>query len=167
MYVPFNELQEESRLWVYTASRRLTTAEIKQVERELQNFCEEWAAHGTPLKTSFQVLANQFIVLAVDENHHNPSGCSIDSSVRVLRSLEHALGVELLNRSTVAFERNQDVILVPLPELKQQFQQGLLHPATITFNTLVTTKNELEARWKLPAEKTWLVKYLPKITLTP
>lgn len=166
MYISFNDLQEESRLWVYTSSRQFTSEEMNQIEQALQLFCQEWAAHGVSLKTSFSVLDNQFILLAVDENHHSPSGCSIDSSVQVLRNLEQTLGIELLNRSSVAFEKDQEVILIPIPELKQQFQQGRLQADTITFNTMITSKKELIARWKVPVEKTWLVKYLPKITLT-
>lgn len=127
----------------------------------------QWNAHGEPLKSSFTIEAHQFIIMGVEEDFHSPSGCSIDSSVGVLRQIHQATGVNLLDRSQAAFEINGIVKLIPLSELKAQFQSGTLQPDTITFNTLVATKDELATRWRLPAEKSWLAKYLPKTTLTP
>lgn len=166
MYTPFEELKSTSRIWVYPGSRAFTVEEEQQISTALKAFCMQWNAHGEPLKSSFKIEAHQFIIMAVEEDYHSPSGCSIDSSVGVLRQIQQATGVNLLDRSQAAFEIDGIVKLIPLTELKAQFQTGNLQPDTITFNTLVATKDELATRWRLPAEKTWLTKYLPKTTLT-
>lgn len=167
MFVPFEKLSPESRVWVYQGSRPFTKDEARIVASALMEFCEQWAAHGEPLKSSFLIEANQFVMMAVDEDFHHPSGCSIDSSVSVLRQIYQTTGIDLLNRTNVAFEIQGQTVLVPITKLKQQFQDGILKPESITFNTLITTKQDLTTRWKLPAEKTWLAKYLPKPALTP
>ena len=102
MYVPFEELKAESRVWVYQANRPFSAEETKTVMTLLRSFCEQWVAHGQPLKASFKIEKNQFVVMAVDEDFHNPSGCSIDSSVGVLRQIHAATGVDLLDRSRVS-----------------------------------------------------------------
>lgn len=166
MYVSFDELSPESRVWVYQGSRAFTAAEEELVSKALKAFCGEWAAHGQALKSSFKIEQHQFIVMAVDEDFHNPSGCSIDSSVGILRQIHQATGVDMLDRTKVPFYLNGEVTLVPIHELKSNFQQGKLQPDTITFNTLVASKQEFENRWQTPAEKTWLAKYLSKPALT-
>jgi hypothetical protein len=166
MYVLFGELSPESRVWVYTGSRAFTAAEEVFVSKALKDFCAEWAAHGQALKSSFKIESHQFIIMAVDEDFHSPSGCSIDSSVGVMRQIHQATGVDLLDRSKVPFYIQNEVKLIPVPGLKQQFQQGQLHPESVTFNTLVATKAEFDACWQMAAEKTWMSKYLTKTALT-
>ncbi|MBX2897475.1 MAG: hypothetical protein KF763_18680 [Cyclobacteriaceae bacterium] len=165
MFLPFENLPDESRVWIYTGSRAFTEKETEIITALLHAFCEQWVAHSHPLQSSFQILENQFVVLAVNEDFHNPSGCSIDSSVGVLRKIQETTGIDLLDRSRVPFIINQKIELIPLAHLRVQFQQGILQAETLTFNTLAETKGQLE-HWKLPAESTWLAKYLSKPAFT-
>ncbi|MCW5912860.1 MAG: hypothetical protein KIT62_17450 [Cyclobacteriaceae bacterium] len=165
MFTPFDHLPDDSRVWIYTGSRAFTEKETETIAGLLYQFCEQWVAHGHPLQTSFRVLDNQFVIMAVNEDHHSPSGCSIDSSVGVLRKIQEITGIDLLDRSRIPFLIDQEIELIPLSHLKIQFQQGILKGNTITFNTLAATKKELES-WKLPAESSWVAKYLPKPALT-
>jgi hypothetical protein len=166
MYVPFEGLSAESRVWVYQGSRPFTATEVESVDKALRGFCEEWAAHGQPLKSSYRIEENQFVIMAVDEDFHNPSGCSIDSSVGILRQIHSATGVDLLDRTKVSFYLNDKVVLIPLNEVKISFTSGRLLPSTLTFNTLVTNKAEWERKWKITAENSWMAKYLSKTALT-
>ncbi|MBX2899417.1 MAG: hypothetical protein KF775_07190 [Cyclobacteriaceae bacterium] len=160
MFVPFEELPPDSRVWIYTGSRAFTDTETQTIHSMLQAFCEQWTTHGQPLKSSFALFDNQFVVIAVNESYQNPSGCSIDSSVGVVRHIQDATGINLLDRGRVPFYINTRIELIPLAHLKIQFQQGILHPDTLTFNTLAVSKSQLEP-WKIPAKNTWLAKYLP------
>jgi hypothetical protein len=161
MFVPFDSLSETSRIWIFQSNRPFTADESARVEQTLRRFTDEWAAHGSPLKTSFAVKYDQFIILAADESHESPSGCSIDGSVRVLKSLEQDLGVQLLDRNLVAFKTSGVIELVPLQQLKQKFHDGILNEATLTFNNVVTTKSALDRDWVVPAGSTWLRRYIP------
>ncbi|MEX2235650.1 MAG: hypothetical protein WD824_26065 [Cyclobacteriaceae bacterium] len=161
MFVPFQSMAPASRIWIFQANRPLSAAESAILERRLREFTEGWAAHGSPLKTSFTVKFDQFVILAADETHESPSGCSIDSSVRVLKDLEQSLGIQFFDRNQVAFKLGDQVILVPLQDLKQKFQDGILNEETLTFNNLVGMKSELEKAWLVPAGHTWLRRYIP------
>jgi hypothetical protein len=165
MYVTFEELPSESRVWVYQANRPFTSNESKSVSDILRSFCEQWAAHGQTLKSSFKIERNQFVIMAVDEDFQNPSGCSIDSSVGVLRQIHTATGVDLLDRSKISVNLKGEVELISLTDLKSAFASGRLHASTPVFNTLVATKAELEEKWEIPAEKSWMAKYLSKTAL--
>lgn len=166
MYIPFEELPDESRVWIYTGTRTFTQPEEKSVTELLESFCSNWVAHGDPLRTSFKIEQSQFIVMALDEDFANPSGCSIDSSVGILRQIQTATGIDFLNRSAIPFKINNRVELVPLSNLKARFGSGELKSDTHTFHTLAATKGEWETNKTIPAEKSWMAKYLPKTTLT-
>lgn len=165
MYIPFEELSAESRVWIYQGSRPFTSHEEELVSKALKVFCEQWNAHGQALKSSFRIENNQFVIMSVDEDFHNPSGCSIDSSVGVLRQIHSVTGVDLLDRSKISFYLDGQVMLIPLSDVKANFISGRLQASTITFNTLATTKAEWEEKWQIPAEKSWMVKYLSKTAL--
>jgi hypothetical protein len=165
MYIPFEELSAESRVWIYQGSRPFTSHEVELVSKALTVFCEQWNAHGQALKSSFRIEKNQFVIMSVDEDFHNPSGCSIDSSVGVLRQIHSATGVDLLDRSKVAFYLDGKVTLIPLSEVKANFTSGRLQASTLTFNTLASSKAEWETKWQIPVEKSWMTKYLPKTAL--
>jgi hypothetical protein len=161
MHVPFAEISPASRIWIFQADRPMTAEEMNMAETKLLDFTERWAAHGQPLKTSFSIRYNQFIILAADEGHQNASGCSIDSSVRTLKEIEETAGIQLLARNLVAFMIKDQVLQVPLTALKEKFREGILKEDTLTFDNLINTRGQLEAAWLIPAGKSWVKRYIP------
>lgn len=161
MYVPFQSLPPTARVWIFQSNRPFNESETELLNTRLKSFTEEWNVHGTPLDTSFLVMHRQFIVLAADEREQSASGCSIDSSVRVLKELEQSLGISLFDRNQVAFKAADGVVTIPLGKLKESFAGGILNEDTLTFYNLVNTKAQLEAEWLLPAKDTWVKRYMP------
>ena len=159
MYVDFDLLDPQSRIWVYQADRLLTEVERSRLEVQLQQFCRTWKAHGRDLRASFRILHNRFVLLGADESHNAASGCSIDTSVAALREIGRALGIDLLNRQQVAFLRGDEVHCIALGRVRDAVGQGLLLPDTPVFNTLVSTAADLAEHWIKPAGNTWLARY--------
>jgi len=162
MYLPFEQLPGDARLWIYQADRNLSDAERAAVENSLHHLCETWSAHGTPLHTSFRMEYNQFIILAVDERQAGASGCSIDGTVRLLKSMQERLGIDFFNRQQVAFADGESVRLYRMSELKTLFEKGILTADSVTFNNALTTKADWEQGWRVPARDSWLSRHLPK-----
>jgi hypothetical protein len=165
MYVPFESLGDNCRVWIYQSNRKLRDEEVNVLRSTLEEFCKHWSAHGEPLKTSFRIENNQFVVLCADEDYHAPSGCSIDASVRVLKEFQAGNGLDFFDRTLVGFLSGNEVVMVRLGDLKSKFASGELTATTITFDNLVPSKEDFLSRWKVPAEKTWLAKYLGKSAL--
>jgi hypothetical protein len=159
MYLPFESMPGHSRVWIYQANRRLTTQEGDYLVKGLRNLCDQWAAHGVPLRTSYTFQFGQFIILAVDDG---ASGCSIDDSVHQLQGFQQKLGIDLFDRSQVAFRQADQIVLHPLKELKHLFEGRTLTADTIAFNNLVSTKDEWEKQWQAPVRESWLSRHLPK-----
>ena len=160
MFVPFESLPANARIWIFQSNRPFSDEELKSAEQKLKGFTDVWAVHGEPLNASFKIAFSQFIILAADETQQDASGCSIDSSVRAVKELEQDLGVDLFDRNLVAFKSGDDISLVPVKELKEKFSNGTLNGGTLTFNNLVGTRSALEKEWIIPAGSTWLKRYI-------
>jgi hypothetical protein len=162
MYVPFNSLPDDSRVWIYLADRKFTTEEIATISEALTAFNKKWTVHGTPLRSSFDIGFSQVIILAADEKSTGVSGCSIDDSVRTMKELGKVLGTDFFDRTLVAFKKDRDLVTIHLPELKKKFQDGVWDNKSLVANPLVHTKGDWEQSAFVAAEITWLKRYLPR-----
>ncbi|HSI78028.1 MAG TPA: hypothetical protein VK957_19170 [Lunatimonas sp.] len=159
MYIPFKEMPANSRIWVYQSDRPFDTSEINWIQSHLSSFCEGWNTHGQGMPTSFDIMYDQFILLGVDEKDLGPSGCSIDSSVRIIRSIEEKTGVSLLDSGKVSFLSEEKVTVNKLADIRQSISKGILQPETPIFNPIISTKSDLAEKWIIPAKDSWLKRY--------
>ena len=161
MYQPFDLLPDYSRIWLYASSRRFSAAEQLVIREALQDFCGGWATHGKEMPSSFEILHDQVLVLAVDESQLGASGCSIDSSVRALQSLEQALGVDLVNQGKVTLKDAHGALRVlPALGLKSKISMGEIRPDLEVMQPSLHTKADLKSLWQ-PIRKSWLSNYFP------
>src|SRR5690606_12001824 len=93
------------------------------------------------------------------EEFSQASGCSIDSSVRVFKEIEQSFNIDLFNRNLVALAINDDVIMIPLKDLKQKYEDGVWNEQSFTFNTLANSLGSVRSNWKIAVEKSWLKRY--------
>jgi hypothetical protein len=147
-----------SRVWIYQCSRLFTLNEALEIEELLKEFSMQWKSHGTPVKGSSHLFFGQFIVLLADETATGVSGCSTDSSVRLIKDIEQRYGVNMFDRTTLAFVVKDKVQLLPLSQLQYAIDNGFIDTDTLYFNNLVQTKEELESKWIIPIKDSWLAK---------
>ena len=90
MYIDFDKIPQDARIWVYQTNRQLTDNEASTIENYLKPAVNQWAAHGASLLASAKVLHNHFVIIALDQNMNAASGCSIDASTRWFKELGDA-----------------------------------------------------------------------------
>lgn len=159
MYTPFPELPASARIWIYQASRSLTQAELTTAEPLLRRFADEWTSHGRTLAASATVLHQQFLVIGLDEAIADASGCSIDASVRFVKGLEELLGIELLEKSRLAFLVEGTVRLLDRRALREAVAAGTIGPDTLYFDNTISQHGQLQTAWPTPAGRSWLARY--------
>ena len=152
----------DSRVWIYQSSRLFTISEALAIEELLNDFTDKWLSHGTPVKGAGYLFFGQFIILMADEKATGVSGCSTDSSVRLIKDIEQRFGVNMFDRTTLAFVVKDKVQLLPLSQLQYAFDNRFIDSHTLYFNNLVQTRAELENNWLVPIKDSWLSK---KITV--
>ena len=149
-----------SRVWVYQTDRLMTAKEENMAVYALKSALELWNAHGEDLLGSVKVVDGRFVILAVDESHKLPSGCSIDSSVSWLKKLGEEMNIDFFDRSLI-FISNSEIKSAPPFGLKKAVEQGLINPETTIYNSNgVQTIAQLHSNWKISAIKSpFLAKY--------
>ncbi len=160
MLTDFNELSDNSRVWVYQCNRSLTDEEINKISRDIETFLDSWVAHGQNLQTAYLIKYKRFIIISVDENQASASGCSIDSMVHFIQSLEKEYEVDLLDKMNVSYKHGEHIAFKPLLDFKKMVKQRAVNAKTIVFNNLVTTKQEFNDFWEIPLKDSWHSRFL-------
>lgn len=155
MYVPFDTLPSHSRIWIYQSNRKLTDAEVAEIEASTKDFIENWAAHGQSLEASFNIAYNRFIIIAVNQDNQAATGCSIDASVQFIQNLEQKYGIDLLDKMNVTFKLGEHIAHKTLLEFKKMAKEKAVSANTIVFNNLVNTIEEWKDFWEVPASESW------------
>jgi hypothetical protein len=146
----------DSKVWIYQASRVFTISEALDIEERLKEFAAQWKSHGVPVKAAGYLFFGQFIVLMADERATGVSGCSTDSSVRMIKDIEQSFAVNMFDRTTLAFVVKDKVQLLPLSQLQYAYDNQFISADTLYFNNLVQTKEELEKNWIVAVRNSWL-----------
>jgi hypothetical protein len=158
----FEGFAPNSRTWVYQASRNLTDAEANEVELLASGFAAQWKSHGAALKAAAAVLYNRFLVMMVNEDAGSASGCSIDSSVAQIRSIEQKLNIDLFDRINLAYLNVDDQLAtVHANKVAEAFEHGALNEQTTVFNNMVTSYAELQSNWRIPLVESWAAARVP------
>ena len=148
----------DSRIWIYQSTRPFQLSEVMEIEEMLENFLDGWNSHGTPVKGYANIFFGQFIVLMADETATGVSGCSTDSSIRLMKEIEERYKVNLFDRQMLAFVIKEKVQLLPLNQLKYAADNHFINAHTLYFNNLIQTKAELDNNWMIPIKDSWLAK---------
>lgn len=148
-----------NRIWIYQASRFFKAEELEVIQSTLDSFVSAWKAHGTPLVAQARVLYNLFIVLQVDESVAQATGCSVDKSVHLLKSLEQQLNISLFDRLSIVYkDAFGSVHIVSKGEFQDLIASGEVTVDTIVFNNMLTDGADFPQRWEVPLRESWHAK---------
>ncbi|PBQ34123.1 ABC transporter ATPase [Sphingobacteriaceae bacterium] len=151
-----------NRVWTYIISKPLSQEQLENLVSEGKKFVTSWTAHENKLSADFKIFKNRIIVVTVDEDVANASGCSIDKLTRFIKETEANLGIELLNRFYIAYKNGENLEVVHSGKVKELLEEGLITENTVVYNTAVANENEF-LKWEQALRDTWLSKYLTKV----
>ena len=160
MLVPFSELPDESRIWIYQANRKLSEEEIGYINQKTEAFLTQWTAHGANLEAGFEIKHDRFIVIGLNQENASASGCSIDASVHFIQSLEQQFDIDLLDKMNVTFYTGEYIAHKSLADFKKMAKNRSVSANTVVFNNLVTNKCEYLDHWEVPAKDSWHSRFL-------
>lgn len=160
MFVPFSDLPDSSRVWIYQSNRSFSDQELQEINSRLEDFITQWTAHGADLRASFDIKYKRFITLALDQKLNAATGCSIDSSVKFIQQLEKDYNVDLLDKMNVSYKQGEFVAYKTLTDFRKMAKDKAVSKNTIVFNNLVNTKAEYLEEWEVPASDSWHNRFL-------
>jgi hypothetical protein len=144
--IMFEKFPDNARVWVYQADRAFTDEEKSYLNGQLTYFVEDWSAHGAKLLADAKLIGDYFIVFAVDESQAQASGCSIDSSVRFIKSIGEQLKIDFFNRLKVIVQNENESKLIHFSDIKD-------YAGWNTFNNTITTIASFRKEWEVQVEE--------------
>ncbi len=153
-----SDFDDNSKVWIYQSSRLFLMSEAFEMEDMLKSFVANWKSHGDTVKGFANLFFGQFIILMADETQSGVSGCSTDSSVRLIKEIEQKFNVDLFNRQNLAFIVKDKIQLLPLSQLNYAVENNFINGDTFYFNNTVLSKKELLEKWIVPVKESWLNK---------
>ena len=155
MLVDFNTLPDESKVWIYQANRSFTDQEIEEIQSRLNEFIQNWTAHGGDLESGYCIKYKRFIVIGLNQNLNHATGCSIDASVHFIQQLEKDFSVDLLDKMNVSYKQGEFIAYKTLTDFRKMAQEKAVSKNTIVFNNLVNNIAEFKENWEVPASESW------------
>ena len=155
MLVSFDKLPLNSRVWVYSSNRKFIQKEIFSIRKDLENFLSNWTSHNQNLETGFELRYDRFIIIAVNQEINNASGCSIDNCVRFIKKLENKYEVDLLDKTNIIYKQDKHLHHKKLNEFISMYKNNSVSLNTVVFNNLVNTVGEYKLKWEVPVKESW------------
>ena len=160
MLVPFKSLPKDSRIWIFPSSKELDFQKKVKIKERLIKFISEWTSHNKNLQASFELPYNRFIVVALNENLQNASGCSIDALMNLIQIFEKDFDLILLDRMNVHYrDETKKIEYSTLKDFIKMVKSKSINSSTTVFNNLVTNKEEYLNLWEVQARNSWHSRY--------
>ena len=142
--IEFSKLSQNARIWVYTADRFMTSQEKESILERCTQFLSTWSAHGDKLHAGATILDDCFVVLAVDEDHASASGCSIDKSIKFLKTIEEEFHISLVDWQNIAYIDNNQVKLTSRNNFKNIIRESDASAEFLICNPNLQIKSDLD-----------------------
>ena len=156
------DFNANSRVWIYQSSRLFFISEALEMEDMLNDFVKNWHSHGSPVKGFANLFFGRFLIFMADETASGVSGCSTDSSVRLVKEIEKKYNTDIFDRHLLAFVVKDKIEQIPLSQLSYAMENNFITENTLYFNNTVLTKKQLETDWIIPLKESWLAKKIEK-----
>jgi hypothetical protein len=156
MLVPFDQLPPHARVWVFQSAKHLNEEQAGQLDQILTSFCEAWQSHGKSLVAGFKLVHKTVLVVGVNEDNKEASGCSIDKLFQLLQQWQSGQGLDFFDRKMVAVVEGETIAIVESKELKRQLKEEKISGKELIINTLVKTKEQFDQSFIQPLAASWL-----------
>jgi hypothetical protein len=160
MFVDYNTISEDAKVWVYPSSRKFYPTEIEEVEQKIKTFVENWKADDENFKASYQFLYNRFIIFVADVSETTITNADIDASVSFILELQETYKIELLDKMNACFKQGEFVQYKELKDFKKLVKNKAVTGKTIIFDNLINNKEDLENFWEISIENSWYNRFL-------
>jgi len=160
MIIPFEQIPEESKIWVFPSSRKFYPQEISTIEERIMSFLNQWNNKDNAIKCSYKLVYNRFIIITADDTENSLFLEAHDSLIAFIQELESTFEVVLLDRINVCYKQGDFVQYKDLIAFKQLIKDQSVSKNTIVFNNMINTKEELEFDWEINIMDSWLGRFI-------
>lgn len=149
-------MPDSATVRIFAAAQSIDSQKAAVLRADLDAFCAQWRSHEQSVAGAWAMVHDRFIVVAADESRTHLSGCSKDSVVKTMRTLESSLGLKFLGASHIVWRDGATIRTAPRGDFAELAAQGAVGPETIVFDQTVATLGDLRrGLWETAAKNTW------------
>ena len=153
MFLPFENISSESRIWIFSSAIKISEDSQKDISERIIKFLNSWKHHGVDLPCSFKILDAFFIIIALDQSNNSAGGCSIDQMFNCISDIDQQFDLSLLDRSKMHFFIDNRVLCYPLEKVDVKFSDYLF------FDQTIDKKKQLDD-WLILLKNSWFKRFL-------
>lgn len=154
MLINYDDLPQNSKVWIYPSSRKFYPTEIEGLEEKIKLFIENWNQDGDNIQAGYQLKYNRFITVFTS-GEQAITTAAINDLVAFIINLQQEYEVELLDKMNVCFKQGEHVQYKDLKTFKTLIKGKAVNKKTVVFDNMVTTKDEFEEYWEIPVTESW------------
>ena len=148
---PIENLSDDAAVWVFGITPALDASAAATTLQHVDSFLNQWAAHKVPVVSGRELREGTFLVVAAEKDSET-SGCSIDAMFGIVRQIERAFGVQMLDANRV-FYRDADGKIAGVP--RGEFR-NVANDDTIVFDTTAQRLGDIRSgAWERRAGESW------------
>jgi len=151
MLANYQNLSENSRVFVYPSSRKFYPNELESIDEEVKNFVMNW----TEFSTSYKIEYNRFILIFLEEDAVISTKL-LDKLGAFIFQLEKKKEITLMDKVNVCFKQGQYVQYQEMKRFRELIKSKSVSNKTIVFNNFIQTKYDFENEWEVPISESWL-----------
>jgi len=160
MFVDYESITDDAKVWVYPSSRKFYKTEIEEIENTIKTFVDHWKKDDDAFKASYKFLYNRFIVLVADDATSALTNTDIDASVTFILKLQETYDVQLLDKMNVCFKQGEFIQYKELKDFKKLVKNKAVTAKTIIFDNLITNNYDFKNFWEIAIEDSWYNRFL-------
>ena len=156
MYIDFNQLPENSRLWIYGSSRTINEEDKVKIHKIIFPFLQNWQHHGKTLSCSYTILNNHFLIVGLDETINPTGGCSMDGLKNIILKIDNNFNFNFFERLNVFLFLKNEVKCISSKDLNQITD---VDQNSLIFNLNIEKKQDIND-WLIPIRDSWCKRFL-------
>ena len=156
MYVQLDKISGNARCWIYTLEN-INRNVSEEINKFLTKLCENWMTHGQPVKASYKIYNDSYIILFAEKSI---SGCSIDDTNRSIREKLNDLSIGIMPNSKIGIFNDDKLVYYDRLSLINKLKEGKVDIYKKMINTTIQTKEDFNKKWILEINNSWLINFI-------
>jgi len=139
----FQNLHPQSRIWLYISKEKISDITKNNISSLFKDFHKDWKSHGQPVNGQLKFIKENLLVVGADYFPNGMCGRAVDAKVRFINKVNEEFNLDLLNRTNIAFVKENSIVVHNYNNLDAVIKKGLVNKSTVYCNNF-STKNSDE-----------------------
>jgi hypothetical protein len=147
-------------VWVYCSAKAFDDLTGNTINAMLADFIRNWQSHGHDIKGLYQIIDQKLVIVAIDGDKQQATGCSIDALTKVMNAFKEKLGVDFLNRFNIPVFKGGTIKVYNPETIGNALDSGEITLDDPMVNLAVHNLEMLKSKFLIPIRESWVMRQL-------